>query len=298
MDAKTILEYIRRVVFLSVPQWGTNIADWVQAHATGREAVVAELRAAVAGSQVPLLDRIEDWITVGAACLTGAGLLRAVQDSLREADASMGSPGPIRNAEAHEAASALELYLRQIASDFRAIDDLTSQRPGSGPTSPAHSNSDERRQELELWDDLHLEARSYATIGKRPFRFAKGRAAPPWELANPCTYPEIDKDPSLSEGTDIVYRAAYRACAGGPFELPCDRGKVTRRLPGAPKHPIERWGQRRHSQHRLHAVAHRGERAGCQRPHGHRGAISAAQSHLRIGTHLSGLRSAEVGLGL
>ena len=80
-EPEKILERVRRVVFLSVPHWGTNIADWVRAHQVWREAVVAELRAAVAGSQVLILDRIEDLITGAAACLTGAGLLRAVVDA-------------------------------------------------------------------------------------------------------------------------------------------------------------------------------------------------------------------------
>ena len=37
---------------------------------------------------------------------------------------------------------------------------------------------------------------------------------------NPLSYPEIMKDEAMSAGTDIVYRACYRACAGGPFRNP------------------------------------------------------------------------------
>jgi triacylglycerol esterase/lipase EstA (alpha/beta hydrolase family) len=43
---------LRRVVFLSVPHWGTNIADWVHSHPGWRRLVVANIRVAVAGSQV------------------------------------------------------------------------------------------------------------------------------------------------------------------------------------------------------------------------------------------------------
>jgi len=235
-----ILKCVRRVVFLSVPHWGTNIANWVHAHGVWRDAVVAELRAAVAGSQLFLLDRIESSIAGGTACLTGAGLLRAAQDALSEANEHNGRPSPMRKAEAHEAASQLGLYLRHMASDFRAIDDLTSPTRRTGkPVSPAHFGVSDRKKELKLGRDI--EFRSYVTIGRRPFRFDPGRPAPPLELAKPWTYPEIDKDGALSAGTDVVYRTCYRACAGGPFKQPVASGKVTRRSSGAPQHSIEVW---------------------------------------------------------
>lgn len=235
-----ILERVRRVVFLSVPHWGTNIADWVRAHPVWREAVIAELRAAVGGSQLLILERIEGWITGAAACLTGAGLLRAVQDALSEANEHNGSPGPARTAEALEAASQLALYLRQMASDFRAIDDLTSQAPSGEAESPAHFTN-ERQEELKLWRELHINVRSYASLGRRPFPFDPGRPAPTWELTLPWTYPEFERDVTLSADTDIVYRICYRACAGGPFKRPIHSGTVTRRIPGCPNHAIELW---------------------------------------------------------
>jgi triacylglycerol lipase len=237
---KEILERLRRVVFLSVPHWGTNIADWVRAHPIWREALVAELRAAVASSQVMILERIEDWIADDTALLTGAGLIRAAQDALAEANENNGNPCPLRSAEAHEAASLLALYLRQMASDFHAIDDLTSQPPNGSPDSPAHFAA-EREEELKLWRRLHIEARSYATLGSWPFRFDPGHAAPSWNLTQPWTYPEFTGDTAPNEGTDIVYRTCYRACAGGPFQRPAHCGKVTRRLPGAPDRAIELW---------------------------------------------------------
>src|SRR5262249_42725547 len=137
---RDLLEFIRCVVFLAVPQWGTNIADWVRARAVSREIVVAEMRTSVAGAQVFLLARLEEQLDGGFASLTGAQLLLAVQDALREANERNGDRSAMRIAEAHEAASELALYLRQMASDFRAIDDLSSERPPRGPLSPAHFN--------------------------------------------------------------------------------------------------------------------------------------------------------------
>jgi len=236
-----LLAFIHRVVFLAVPQWGTNIADWVRAHAVSREIIVAEMRAAVAGAQVFLLDRIEEELAGGAGSLTGAEVLLAVQDALGEANERNGDRSALRTAEAHEAASQLALYLRQMASDFRAIDDLTSERPPGGPLSPAHFNNDERRSELALWDDRGIKALSLATVGSRPFRFPEGGPAPEWELTKLSTYPEVAKDVGLSEGTDAAYRLCYRACAGGPFRQPTLSGKVSRGLGHCPHHPIELW---------------------------------------------------------
>jgi len=240
VEADGILERVRRVVFLSVPHWGTNIADWVRAHGVWRRAAVEELRAAVAGSDLLLLDRIESSLVGGAACLTGAELFRAVQDALSEANEHNGKPSPVRTAEAQEAASQLGLYLRHMASDFGAIDDLTSCPPRGGqPMSPAHFGVGDRKKELKLGQGI--EFRSYVTLGRRPFGFDPGEPAPAWELAKPWTYPEVTKDAGLSAGTDIVYRTCYRACAGGPFQQPALSGEVTRRWSGAPQHPIEVW---------------------------------------------------------
>ena len=150
VEPARILKCVRRVVFLSVPHWGTNIADWVHAYGILRKALVEEFRAAVAGSQLLLLDEVESLITGGAACLTGAELFRAAQDALSEANEHNGRPSPMRTLEAQDAASQLALYLRHMASDFRAIDDLTSrpQQPDK-PVSPAHfgrSRSQERTE--------------------------------------------------------------------------------------------------------------------------------------------------------
>ena len=127
VPVRTILRHVRRVVFLSVPHWGTNIADWVRSHPVWRQALVAELQAAVAGSQIYLLDRVEAQIAGCSASLTGAQLLLAAQDALTEANAGFGRRSPLRTADAQEAASELALYLRHMASDFHAIDDLSSQ---------------------------------------------------------------------------------------------------------------------------------------------------------------------------
>ena len=243
VSLQTIRQCVRRVVFLSVPHWGTNIADWVHAHPAWRKVVVANMRAAVASLQVYLIDQIEQWFAGAAAGLTGAELLLAVQDALTEANDHYGDRSPQQTAAAHEAASELALYVHHMASDFHVINDLTSQPPDRESKSPAHFNHDEREQELQLWNDLSIECLSYVTVGSHPFRFDPDRPAPVWDLANPYSYPEVQKDDELSDGTDVAYRLCYRACAGGPFRYPpADlSGTVTQRLNGSPPHGIALW---------------------------------------------------------
>jgi hypothetical protein len=231
---RKILHMIRRVVFLSVPQWGTNLADWLRAHALGRAVVVAKLRAAVETSQVPLLSRFQESVANLAASMSGVDLLYAIQDALTEAEACPRTDR-MDTALAQEAASELALWLRHIATDFSAINDLSVRAPSDDTTSPAHFDAPMRDREKQIWRSAGIRIQSYATLGKRPFRFDEDAAAPTWDLLNPCTYPECMKDEMLSAGTDIVYRACYRACAGGPFK---DQGPKAHRVPkplAAPK---------------------------------------------------------------
>ena len=92
-----------------------------------------------------------------------------------------------------------------------------------------HFSDLERIEELQFWDSSPaIDTLSYVTILRCPFGFRRGHAAPVWDLANPFTYPELMTDKELSRDTDLVYRACYRACAGGPFETPPQRVRVAR----------------------------------------------------------------------
>jgi hypothetical protein len=246
VTAEQILQLIDRIVFLSVPQWGTNIADWVRENLLARAVVVAQLRASVAASQVPLLSKIQDWISKSAATILNLDLLHAICDALSEAEAGK-SNDPYRSAMAHEAASELELWLRHMASDFSAIDDLTppaAGRKGTAPdrASPAHFTSAEREREVATWEKYGIRTRSYATVGKRPFRFDNGKPAPRWEILKPWTWPDATESSSESSGTDLAYRYGYRACAGGPFTYP-ESGSIPVCRPFGPGQPrqLELW---------------------------------------------------------
>ena len=234
VEAVEILDRIDRVVFLSVPQWGTNIASWVCRNLLGRALIVAELRASVAASQVPLLGTVQDWVSSAAAGFLNLDLFYAIRDALAEAEPV--SRDPPRAAAAQEAAALLELWLRHMGSDFQVINDLTPASLGSqyddATASPAHFNASDRNKEAAGWAHHHILTRSYATVATRPFQFESGKPAPQWDLLKPWTWPEVTAAASESAGTDIAYRYCYRACAGGPFTagLPEERPASPRAL--------------------------------------------------------------------
>ena len=238
--ADRIRRCIRAAVFLSVPHWGTNIADWVYQRAPLRTTIVADLRAAFAGSQVCLLDRLEAGFASGAAELTNANVLLALRDALTEANDD-GSNNASRIADAEEAASELQLYFRQMATDFHVIDDLTPE-PHPNEPSPAHFGLRQREEELEYWEKpRHIRTLSYATVGGRAFQFRSGSPAPRFNLTNPFDELEVLRACGTSRDTDISYRLCYRACAGGPLTPPQGAGEISRVLGPRPPEPLELW---------------------------------------------------------
>ena len=240
VSAESIRGALKKAVFLSVPHWGTNIADWVCSHVPLRKTVIRELRVAFAGSQLPLLDRLEAALTGDAACFTGAELLLAVRDLLTESDDRLCRRDPTRLANAQEAESEVALYLRHMDTDFHVITDLASD-PHQGAKNPAHFNDKQRAKELRQWKDPLIETLSYATVGGRPFKFdvEPGSAVRPFELSNPCDLRQVADGSGSAAGTDISYRLTYRACAGGPFHRPVQT--VARVLGPAPPQPLQLW---------------------------------------------------------
>ena len=59
-----ILDMLQRIVFLSVPQAGTNLADWVRSHPVERKLFITQVRHLVnAASNSSTVDRLETWVT-------------------------------------------------------------------------------------------------------------------------------------------------------------------------------------------------------------------------------------------
>ena len=219
VQPEAILGMHLRLVFLSVPQWGTNIADWVRARPIERQVTVESLRNSVAAARLPKVDIAQSFLVGLAANATEADFFRAVQDALAEMDehaVRADAPDrPSRLADAQDAQSQVALWLRHIATDFGAIDDLASGVPPNC-SSPAQFDAERRRKEQATWDRYGIASRSYATVASRPYDLGGEVPVPVFDLCKPWRSPP---ETGL-EGTDLAYRLCYRACAGGPFTYP------------------------------------------------------------------------------
>jgi hypothetical protein len=214
-----ILEQVSRVVFVSVPQYGTNIADWVRAHSPLRRAVIAEFQTAVEGARLRVFERALSALLAQVGSLTGRpDLVLAARDAVDETQAA--TTDPVVQAAAQEAGSQLRLWLAHAADDFAAIDDLASYtHPPRNSTSPAHHDEAARADEQKRWTGHDITTMSIATLGRRAYRFDPGTAAPPLSLLDPATWPNIGNTTSAGD-MDISYLLTYRACAGGHFSIP------------------------------------------------------------------------------
>lgn len=213
-----ILQVVDCLVFLSVPQWGTNIADWTRNHGLLQRAVVEELHGVVELARRPRIDKaLTDMLGKVSHLAHDPDLALAAEDALREATAPRTPVGP--RADAQQAGSQLRLWLQHAVDDFAAIDDLAS-NPPEGSTSPAHYSPEDRKREWRLWRTHGIRTMSFATLARRPFSFQPGRPVKPFSLRDPATWPNHDLAADAETTTDISYVSAYRACAGGPFSYP------------------------------------------------------------------------------
>ncbi|BDG02967.1 esterase/lipase family protein [Anaeromyxobacter oryzae] len=237
-----LLALVKRVVFLSVPQRGTNIADWLRAHAPSlpRRLAIDEARGSVLAAR---LSPVNDLQELAARWLGGAlrsDLFLAMGDAVAEIDAGAVRGDPARIADAHEAASELQLYLTHIASDFGAIEDLAAS-PALEPTSPAHFADDVREAERRAWGARGIRTRSYATVGRRPYAFEPGEDVAPWKLRSPSSAPLARLVEGARGRMDAPYLSGYRACAGGPFQIPAGAPAVATVFGTGERRPIEAW---------------------------------------------------------
>jgi hypothetical protein len=234
---------IRRVIFLSVPQRGTNIADWLRVNPQVPAALLSCLRFAVDSADVPVLEQLD------IALL--APMLRRLQsklDPIHEEEhsgwfaaaldvhsemARRKSPDATSAANARSARADFERWLNSMHGDFLAIGDLSAGTSASSPADPAQTrlarfNSEERELELKGFraDERKrwgaIDVRSYATLSRCPFERD-------WFLQ------EVGKNPARSSGllpralrqvvsrdraegtSDALYRLTYWLCATGPF---------------------------------------------------------------------------------
>ena len=197
-SAHGLVDRIRRLVFLSVPHRGTNIADWVREHDIARKVLVNRFR-----------QLVEDDITVpgflrdfGEKMIHGpAQLFDAAEDVHR--DYHPKSNDPLELADARDAKYQVRRWLEHTDGDFLAIDDLAV-----GDAAAQRTKLDAER---DMWKRRGITAKSYATLGRAPF----GDVHAEHVLRSVPAVMKAAITDALD--TDLTYRISYTACCDGPF---------------------------------------------------------------------------------
>jgi triacylglycerol lipase len=242
-----ILDRIACVVFLSVPQRGTNIANWTRANELIRRGLVWVARTGADRANEPgfekthvvltrLIESLRKFLTSRFAL---RGLTAALQDINAETALRL-ARDPAAAADGREALADLELWLGHTHDDFLAIDDLACaenpklfQRLGAGalhvfdtvqaatalrygptgaPTLELARRSEEARaEEQKRWAEYGISIRSYATRSPP----GDGHAASDEDQVR--SLKDVLRGALGNPKTDLLYRLAYRACAAGPF---------------------------------------------------------------------------------
>jgi hypothetical protein len=146
VTAGELLAQIERVVFISTPHFGSNLADNISRYALAVRAAIHVGRAGLAIARVVprfASDRLGDRIKLDAAL--------AMLDAIREADPRNFQGDASGKADALEAYAQLSLFLSHMVSDFGVIGDLVT----------------DRRVDPVVWPST-IETRSYASVSHRP----------------------------------------------------------------------------------------------------------------------------------
>lgn len=221
--ADDLLDRIDRLVFLSVPHHGTNIADLACAHPKMRALAISLFRRAFE-ERIPLTGLLQlfpvRWLAPGHSEFADA--LEDARNELEPED-----PTPVQLADAREARAEISLWLAHSDSDFMAIEDLAV----LGKANRVVCTPDEDRR---IWSARKIKTRSYATISRCPF----DPTALQTDAANLAGGLDLGRalHADVAE-TDAIYRVGYRACAGGPF----DRTVRLRYLTSDVERTIHRW---------------------------------------------------------
>jgi hypothetical protein len=153
-----------KLAFLSVPQYGTNIASFID-ESHYRQVIRLALTWARIGLEANRGSLPDLMAPLLQGNPLGSDIPLAVLDALRESDLRAST---LREAAyEREAASSLLLWLGHMESDFSAIDDLRAGVP-PGSSSPAHFNREKRQQELAQLSTHAIRTRSYVTRAPAP----------------------------------------------------------------------------------------------------------------------------------
>lgn len=260
--AERLRSMISRVVFLSVPQRGTNIADWTRSLNVVRIPAIAFVAALVDLSDFWLCQSVDlagAWLARRLHGLVGPdrlpGLVSAMVDVWTE-NAERRSADPARAADGREALAELTLFLSHTNGDFIAIDDLAVQAQRGGLLAPlralwgavrpnlrrsetndvthlTRASKEARTLERQMWCNNGIEVLSFATLGTPGV--AADECADESQIRSIWPLRGLVGSAKLAR-TDAPYRIAYAACRSGPLcEVladPASRGEPDERGEG------------------------------------------------------------------
>jgi triacylglycerol lipase len=219
-----ILSKIERLAFLSVPQRGTNIADFTRRFRAPLDLFFRTLEVDLLASRAKLLESFERWLLRNHFPPRGAPqVFDAVRDAILETlNGGDSSPeGRYQAALSRAAFGELFGWISNVKNDFFAIDDLACEGPPDALPTPARHPAFMFDLEIQRWRGRGVRTRSYATMAKPPFE-REPRTDPYSLVALPVWLANARRDDAGS--TDAVYRLAYSATAAGPFTAsPSDR---------------------------------------------------------------------------
>ncbi|MET0341912.1 MAG: hypothetical protein ABW252_12980 [Polyangiales bacterium] len=146
VKASLLRGLIRRVVFVSVPHFGTNIGDYFHKLRTPIQAAAASAAEAVRRNEA--LPRFISELSASALASSRCELLDAIADTLRETDERA---SVLQRADEREARFQLLLWLDHVRRDISALSDLRSYDPRDqrGEVSPAFHGPEQRQRELD-----------------------------------------------------------------------------------------------------------------------------------------------------
>lgn len=185
VDNQKLLKMITRVVFLSTPHYGSNIADdWLTRTWLVRALLRTGLLLFYGSLRVPsgLLSRV-----LGPRPSLDAWY--AIQDALLEAH-DMGIDDPIKSADAREASAQISLWIKQMAYDFSVLTDLGTEQNA--------------RKAEQDWPRSVL-TRSYATVSPVP---------PAWSWRSWLRGRQSD---DAAPSVDLIYRLVHLMTGRGKF---------------------------------------------------------------------------------
>ena len=250
---ESIRSCIKRVVFMSVPHFGTNIADYCMRFDDTLQSIVRDAATALQLNREPV-GKLRRWLP---ELDSSSHLLLALFDALRESDTAL-APSNADKANERDARAELVLWLEHMSKDVSSLGDLRSYRAGlAGPlASPAHYDVAQRQAELDELAERGVRTLSFVTrapatgsavlsYGLAASKFLAGlielrsrafnAASDLWFLplvagATGATRFLLDSGPlgaallALHENPSLLFELAHAACADptGPFIDPAE----------------------------------------------------------------------------